>query len=275
MDKYKKKDIDININNYINITKEFSSPIHLYMDKTLTYFLIYTIGKEKIIAWGIYKNDKFIFSDGCKYKLNFLNNYISSWNENDFYILGLAVKNRINSRLNSFLNNKQYIKNYKEYKELFLWYSIKKNKLDKKLKKYLTNNIQNILSRFDIYNDLNNIILNLTTYQLIYDDYQLNQYYDKIKELKVLLLKNVKKQLDIYEKNINLIEIIKHSDILNNFYKKIKNINFKFINDCETDKLKCDKSDIFSNPKCKVFFHGRFDYIDNYTTDDIDEENLF
>lgn len=255
-----------NVEDYIDLVREIKSPYHLYIKKDdigkdTAHFMIYNIGKEKKIVWGIYTNDKFIFLGGCKYKLKNLIKYIDSWRDIDYEFMGNVVKNRTTAILSKYMSIKRKIENHEEYETIYLWYEIKKNKFKKsKLEKYVNKEIkQKVLSRYDEYQSLKKIKGEAVMLEL-YESDQLETILEHIKYIKKQLLEKVKTDIEKYENEVNLLEKAANSDLINKLYDQIKRKDFGNYDDCEDDIEKCEYSDKFTSPECAVFFHGHDGY---------------
>ena len=257
------------IEDYIDVVREITSPYHLYIKKDdigkdVVHFIIYNIGKEKKIIWGIYTNDKFIFLNGCKYKLRNLMKYISSWQNIEYEFTGDIVKNRIKTTFAQYGIIEGQIENYEEYKTIYLWYKIKKkNDKANKFTKYINKEIKNkVLSKYNEYASLINI-KNMYPILELYEGEDLEEILKNITLLKKKLLKKVKKDIKKYENGINLFEKANEeneSNLISKLYEQIKRKDFNMLNDCEDDILKCEYTDKFVSPECSVFFHGKEDY---------------
>lgn len=93
---------------YVSLNTRLDDPYNLFVrlddvinQKSLIYFYAYSLGKKKIVIWGVYDRNinEFLIDDACKYKLNDLKNILETWKSNQYQFLSASVKNSYSSRI--------------------------------------------------------------------------------------------------------------------------------------------------------------------------------
>ena len=109
----------------VGLVRELDSPFNLFLnlkqlinpDNRYIYFYIYSMGKRKIILWGVYEKNKkeFIIDTGCKYNTDQLYTMTMKWKANNYTYIGNSVKNRPSTLISKYLNIPTLT--YEEYTE--------------------------------------------------------------------------------------------------------------------------------------------------------------
>lgn len=111
----------------VGVIRRINSPFNLYMrltdffnNSSYIYFVVYSIGKRKIILWGVYDkiNKNFIVDSSCRYtNLNDLQNFRKASIQHNYSYVGNIVQNKINETLSRFSNISpfHFIKSYDDY----------------------------------------------------------------------------------------------------------------------------------------------------------------
>lgn len=65
------------------------------------YFYAYSLGKRKVVFWGIYDYDQneFLVDSACRYNVNLLSQMISTWKTNAYQYYSHSVKDRASQRM--------------------------------------------------------------------------------------------------------------------------------------------------------------------------------
>jgi len=87
-------------------------------DNPQVYFYCYSLGKAKVIIWGVYDkdNDQFYIDDACVYNLKYLAETLKIWEGHGYKYAANQTKNRFNKRI---AMNIIYDKSIKEAEKLF------------------------------------------------------------------------------------------------------------------------------------------------------------
>ena len=199
------------INEDLGIVVPLEFPFNLFLNLKhlanpsirFVYFYIYSLGKKRIVIWGVYdeSTQKFIIDGSCKYQTLELANLIKTWKNYDFTYVGNTVKNRPREVLSGYFNKPQM--NYPQYLKgkFILAYFQKKISQEELLSRYP-------YALSEIYNTI-----------LAEDKdapFNFDLYLDEC-------LFSLEKTLSQYEQNINLIDSNREiSEIVNRFYDSLK-----------------------------------------------------
>jgi len=117
---------------YVSLNSRLDDPYNVFVrvddiinQKSLIYFYAYSLGKKKIVIWGVYdkNNNEFLIDDACKYRLNDLKNILDVWKSNDYQFLLASVKNSYSSRIYQeriYDNRKQELVRLEDFKLSFM-----------------------------------------------------------------------------------------------------------------------------------------------------------
>lgn len=112
------------LSDIIEFQKEFNEPYYVFVLKSeiqnptdYFHFIIYELGKNRIILWGIYDkiNREVHVDDGCIYSVMKIGSYHKLM-MTKFVLVNSVVKNRITSLVREFMGKIIYPRNYHEYK---------------------------------------------------------------------------------------------------------------------------------------------------------------
>lgn len=116
----------------IGLIGQITDPVNIFFSQNdlmnldmvdYIYFSIYTIGKNKLILWGVYnlETHEFEFDAACRYTLPQLMPIFNTWKRNRYIYAGNNVVDRARERLTALLpehNTFTYIDNYETYRRL-------------------------------------------------------------------------------------------------------------------------------------------------------------
>jgi len=134
----------------------------LLKNNSLIYFYAYSLGKKKIILWGVFdiNSNSFEIDDACKYNANDLKKILDSWKKNNYSYFFASTKNSYSSRLfqdEIFNNRKKENELLEKFKRYFM------AKLNKNGLRGNDNKYKDIISQSDFeekYNEILNTIIN-------------------------------------------------------------------------------------------------------------------
>lgn len=114
---------------FVGLHTPLDSPFNIFLriediekNNSNIYFYAYSLGKQKIVLWGIYnkENNEFLIDNACQYQPNNLKEIVNSWKES-YRFTFTAMKNNINSRMlrhGTFGSDSS--KRSAEFRELFI-----------------------------------------------------------------------------------------------------------------------------------------------------------
>lgn len=206
----------------LGIIHPFESPFNLFLNfeqlidynKRYVYFFVYSIGKRKVMLWGVYdkKKEQFIVDGSCKYKPVQLKEITDKWLKSGYKYVGNTVMDRITPLIEKYTDTA--VMDYDDYVDKKRLWRYLNGEIDEKqmIKKYGRNFLENLLPE-DINPD---------------DDYIMEEYkFDLGKELAK------------YEKMINRLDL-NHQllGLLNTPIKRlVADISKKFENAIQTGKF--------------------------------------
>jgi len=114
-----KTDAQINV----GLIRPIESPFNLFLnfeqlvdyEKRYVYFFVYSIGKRKVMLWGVYdkQNQDFIVDGGCKYKPIQLKVITDTWSRSGYKYVSNTVSDRITPTIANYLGNE--LMTYQDY----------------------------------------------------------------------------------------------------------------------------------------------------------------
>ena len=105
---HSKEDVDLDL--FAGVVAPLSSPFNLYFrvsdlerGRDQIYFYAYSLGKDRIVLWGVYDEsvNEFLIDDACRWTRE-LNDVLASLRQHDYTFQFTAVRNQITSRANQF-----------------------------------------------------------------------------------------------------------------------------------------------------------------------------
>ena len=195
---------------YVSLKTSLGDPFNVFLrvkdiqDKSdIIYFYAYSLGKKKVIIWGIYdqKDNEFLIDDACKYQANDLKGILDTWKNHDYNFFFSGVKDRIKSSVLQnllFVDRKSDVALFTKFKEYFLVKLARSG--------FLTGFEKNPLFKDENFDNNYNIILNKVV-------------NETLSALTKSNLKDQKKVLEVLYDQIESLEAeeIIRTAVLNNF----------------------------------------------------------
>lgn len=99
-------DIDL----FVGAVSPILDPFNLFLrvkdiekgsDSEFVYFYVYSIGKSKVILWGIYDkmSEEFQIDDACQYDVKYLSDTLKLWQKNGYKYISNQTKNRFGKKI--------------------------------------------------------------------------------------------------------------------------------------------------------------------------------
>ncbi len=257
-----------NLDDFIGLVRPATDPYNVFLQlnslidekSNIVYFFVYSMGKKKIVLWGVYlKNeDQFILDGKCKYKTQQLSTLYKFWKSQQFIYIGNYVVNRILRMFESY--GTQHVISDEEY---YVYKII--------LSEYNgTINYDQAISLLGeekynkFWSDINLKQINSDLEYEIYVDNEMQTINNKIKQYEQYV-NRFDLSSDLFTKiNPQIISLVK--TINNKFIKYVKSgsllsddniVSCPDFNECRTS----DTQDL-----CKVYYYGSLyfsDYDDN------------
>lgn len=214
---------------YIGIKHHFPDPYHIYLHAgdlgidggdplPIIRFVIYSMGKKKVMMAGTYRRsstrneDMFRVSYACRYSTSELMTYISEWSSKFINSVNI-MKNRINSRIDTFLGNPSipYLRNRDDYIQLKAWLALQPlsiyyqpEKNPSLVRSIISTEYLRVLHssfrEFDVIKVLENDMFML--YLTGEDTFSIE---DDIDRLLLSVIERLDKDLSTYESNLSLV----------------------------------------------------------------------
>jgi len=113
-----------NVEEELNVVYPLVNPYNLFLnlselldpDLNHVYFFAYILGKERVVMWGVYDKETqdFYIEGTCRYRTGQLYAMTKVWKAQGQVYVANAVKNRINERLNHYMQGKP-VMSYEQY----------------------------------------------------------------------------------------------------------------------------------------------------------------
>jgi hypothetical protein len=116
---------------FVGLYSPLNDPFNVFLrvsdiesDQNLIYFYGYSIGKKKIVIWGVYDTttQEFLIDDACQYHPNNLKGILESWKQNNFNFYFSEVRNRMGPRIEQYSiyeDRKSKIDLLKSFKQIY------------------------------------------------------------------------------------------------------------------------------------------------------------
>nr|QBK91440.1 MAG: uncharacterized protein LCPAC302_00600 [Pithovirus LCPAC302] len=104
------QDLD-NLDLFVGLHSPLTDPFNIFLrvadikqGKELIYFYAYSIGKKKVVFWGVYdqSTDEFLVDNSCVFKLGDLSKMIDNWKKHHYEFYFSSVRNRRDRRIHQF-----------------------------------------------------------------------------------------------------------------------------------------------------------------------------
>ena len=131
-DETSQKDMD-NLDLFVGLHSPLESPYNIFLrlsdlesNSDIIYFYAYSMGKQRVIIWGLYdrSNNEFVIDNSCKYHPNDLKIVIDTWKNNKYEYFFTAMKDRKHDRINQYItyedDRDKMITLINDFKEIYL-----------------------------------------------------------------------------------------------------------------------------------------------------------
>lgn len=213
---------------YVGLKTGLEDPFNMFLklsditsQKELIYFYAYSMGKKKVVLWGVYNvnTNEFLIDDACRYSPNDLKFMLNNWKEHDYSFYFSSVRNRITSRMDQellFDNRKTILEIFNNFKNYFLVKLAREglmnpNNLSLPLKKLYSNdefefNYSKILT--EVRKILNNKYKDI-------NEYVFEALFDEIenKQEETIIRNALQTGIDISRLNSSLKNVVTHLSI--------------------------------------------------------------
>jgi hypothetical protein len=116
------------ITDYIALVQGLDDPFNLFLrwddlynNQPFIYFFAYSLGRQKVMVWGVYHQptDTFSLDGGCQYRTPQLATIVREWKRQQFNYVANSVRDRIRPLLQSYVGGRQSgMLSYEEYVRL-------------------------------------------------------------------------------------------------------------------------------------------------------------
>lgn len=215
------RNVDINI----GVIAPLTSPYNLFLnvgqltdpESEVVYFFVYSIGKKRVVLWGVYlkSTEEFTIESGCKYAVKDLSEYLKTWKRRDYSYVANSVYDRVTNVMVKELGAERWqYSEYLRYKFILAYYEGRISESELRLR----------------YPDEPGEYLNE-----LYKKHDLNELIDGEEEINEALddeLVSLKKKLKEYEASINRTDVstvIKVSPEVRNRIKYVTDLFYQAI----------------------------------------------
>ncbi|SNW62063.1 Hypothetical protein ORPV_159 [Orpheovirus IHUMI-LCC2] len=127
---------------YLGIHNELESPVLLFLKLDdirngydNIYFFAYSMGKKKVVLWGLYNKPQntFKLENACKYNVRILSSMLRQWDDNGYSYISNSVKDRITTKMDDYLDiksNTPHITSYEMYRKYKYLVSFYNDRID-------------------------------------------------------------------------------------------------------------------------------------------------
>ena len=100
-------DLDI----FVGLHSPLDSPYNIFLrlkdietNNSNIYFYGYSMGKQRVIVWGVYdrSGNQFLIDNACKYNPNDLKTIIDTWSQHKYDFFFTAMRDRMSDRLHQY-----------------------------------------------------------------------------------------------------------------------------------------------------------------------------
>lgn len=236
----------------IGLVTPLDSPFNLFLnlkqlinpDKRYVYLYIYSMGKRKIILWGVYDKytKEFIIDSGCKYSTNQLYSMTMEWKNSGYTYIGNSVTNRPYTFINKYLDRP--VMTYEEYTK----------------KKFILKYIDETITEEDLIDKYGEEMENMLDMLETMDGVEQLNYISELEE-----------EIKSYEKYINRTDIMKdiRRSVPNAIYDILVILTERFQQTVETGVFntneyeetldRCEYLHQCKGDQCAVYFYGNSD----------------
>lgn len=207
---------------YVGLRTGLDDPFNIFVrvadleeNRSLLYFYAYSMGKKKVVVWGVFdrENNEFLIDDACQYTVNELKSIVDSFKDSKYQFFFSSVKDRISKRheQNRLFSDRNYdLDLMNKLRTRFLQKLVKNGSLKGDVQEFYENGYRDILSK--VASEAMNAIVK-------------TRDYDAFTELLLKEIDNtedenlVRKALDV--KNVKYLNLNKYPTHLQNIIKFI------------------------------------------------------
>jgi hypothetical protein len=143
---------------YVSLHTGLDDPFNVFVklsdleeNRSSIYFYAYSLGKKKVVIWGIFErnNNEFLIDDSCQYRAVDLKSILDSWKDENYQFFFSSVRDRISSRMaqNDIFKDRKYELNlFDKFKKLFLGKLVKTGIIKGEIKDFDDGEYEKILS---------------------------------------------------------------------------------------------------------------------------------
>lgn len=189
------------VDEYLGIYNELNNPILLFMniqdlvnDRAYVYFFAYSMGKKKLVFWGVYRKQyqDFIIDNSCRYNTRELSGMLKEWETIGYSYISNSIKDRFTSRIYEYVNDKSltpHISNYDDYRILKYILSYYNDRIDEDTLYTLINphKLEDFIQSF------------MREYGVIFIEDNMDTFYNYLDELS--------EEIKLYESKLNRNDI--------------------------------------------------------------------
>ena len=115
---------------FVGLRSPLNDPFNVFLrvddiENNNIYFYAYSLGKKKVIIWGIFdrSTNEFLIDEACKYHPNDLKGLIEAWKKQKYSFFFSSVRDRIKGRMTQnlmFNNRADRVALLKSFKQLYM-----------------------------------------------------------------------------------------------------------------------------------------------------------
>ena len=144
---------------YVGLRTGLDDPFNIFVrvadleeNRSLLYFYAYSMGKKKVVVWGVFdrENNEFLVDDACQYNVNDLKTIVDSFKDNKYQFFFSSVRDRIAKRheQNRLFSDRNYdLDLMNKFRTAFLQKLVKNGTLKGDVQEFYENEYQEILSK--------------------------------------------------------------------------------------------------------------------------------
>jgi hypothetical protein len=265
------------LDKYLGIAHGFTDPFNLFINMTdieenkdLIYFFSYSMGKKKVVVWGVYDkiNDHIEIEAGCQFNSWKYVDYINFWKEMNYKIYTTLSKNKFDEKILRYTDKI-------EGKKI-------NNETDLRAWKYMIAYFDRNISEDDFYflfDRLNHDELSYYYEHYLRGDSPLLDFYELFdipdlsdEEEVDMIINHIQRQIDDYEKHkLNYIDdrspksikyiVLRITELFVDYISRsdyVGNEGVKALPLCPQTIQECDIDDLEDERRpCSIFTFGR------------------
>ena len=265
----------------IGVVGQITDPVNIFFNENdianadtvdFIYFNVYTLGRKKLVLWGVYdmELDEFHFDNACRYTTPQLMSIVNTWKKNNFMYSSNLVVNRIRERFAAYSRAHDEFPDigtyatYRKLKLLVAYFESVSTPLSSRISSQLTHKDFEMLDyNFEHWLD--------TNYQFTYNPNSQMTIFDDFPVQFKVYLTHLKQRLTKYETKINRHDVEKTQDDLvheltDKFYIFFMDSGYNytdFVNSLSAcpNRQDCQTGQTGQNDHCALYSYGSYPYI--------------